>query len=76
MDTQQQQAGRPSPAQARKAGDGATLTLQMMRTIPVLFDMLSPDELRQLAKAAGELKERAELALDVAIAHEPHAAGR
>lgn len=70
MDTQQQQTGRLSPAQIREAGEGATLTLQMMRTIPVLFDMLSPDELRQLAKAAGELKERAELALDVAIAHQ------
>ena len=70
MDTQQQQAGHPSPAQARKAGDGATLTLQRMRTEPILFDMLSPDELRQLAKAAGELKERAELARDIAVAHQ------
>lgn len=71
----QQQAGRPSPEQARKAGDGVTLTLQMMRTVPVLFDMVGPDELRQLAKAAGELKERAELALDVAIAHAHATAG-
>lgn len=71
-ETPEAPATRPaSLARSAQLQSGHVLTLQAIRTWDNhQLSLLGVDELRQLAKAAGDLEIRATLALDIAIADE------